>query len=115
MHIQINVNDLILECEYIPLNSEENSKNSSISRDETNNEGLPQKNENTDSVNTKLIKFEAFDLEILPEVCLQGLEKETVDIILLSYLLAIISKLRFFQANIKQSLYSILDIFTCIT
>jgi hypothetical protein len=68
MHIQININDLILECEY------------EVSKDNSGNsyEELLQKNENTDSADIKLTKFEAFDLEILPEVCLQGLENKTV-------------------------------------
>jgi hypothetical protein len=82
MHIQININDLILECEFIP--SEvypEDSSSSCEENNEENNEELPQKNENTDNVAIRLVKFEAFDLEILPEVCLQGLEKKTVNIV----------------------------------
>ncbi|RGB32937.1 ER-golgi trafficking TRAPP I complex 85 kDa subunit-domain-containing protein [Rhizophagus diaphanus] len=73
MHIQININDLILECEYIPLED-------SSSPYEVNNEELSQKDENTDNADIKFIKFEAFDLEILPEVCLQGLEEKTISL-----------------------------------
>lgn len=101
MHIQININDLILECEYIPLED-------SSSPYEVNNKELSQKNENIDNADIKFIKFEAFDLEILPEVCLQGLEEKTVN----SANLLLINILKNYRIYF---LFNSLDIFTRIT
>ncbi|CAG8551197.1 225_t:CDS:10 [Funneliformis mosseae] len=78
MHIQININDLILECDHVPLeNSEENSRNSS---EEINNEESSKHNNNLDNADVKSIKFEAFDLEILSEVTLPGSETKAISL-----------------------------------
>ncbi|CAG8579158.1 12018_t:CDS:10 [Diversispora eburnea] len=83
MQIPININDMTLEYEFVPIpKSEEtfsdlnNSSNSKI--DATNN------------FEFQLLKFEEFDIETLPEISLEGSEKKmqgTIKVLGLKYVL----------------------------
>ncbi|CAI2163877.1 1745_t:CDS:10 [Funneliformis geosporum] len=65
------------ECEHVPLEvSEENLRNLS---EEIDNEESSQ-HDNIDNADVKSIKFEAFDLEILSEISLPGLETKAISL-----------------------------------
>ncbi|CAG8787064.1 2327_t:CDS:2, partial [Racocetra persica] len=81
MQIAFNINDLILECEYIPLPG--SSENLTELDKDIDNETTTPYNDMIDNREPQLMKFEDFDLETLKEVSLEGLEKKMISLCVL--------------------------------
>ncbi|RIB08725.1 ER-golgi trafficking TRAPP I complex 85 kDa subunit-domain-containing protein [Gigaspora rosea] len=81
MQVAFNLNDLILECEYIPL-PDSNENSIELEKDLDNEKTIPC-NEIIDNKESQLMKFEDFDLETLKEVSLEELEKKMISLCVL--------------------------------
>jgi len=76
MQTPITLNDVILECEHVP--QSENENNSTNINELVVNENMTELNKNTRNSESQVMRLDTFDLEILPEVPLDALEKKTV-------------------------------------
>ncbi|CAG8490645.1 13824_t:CDS:10 [Cetraspora pellucida] len=81
MQIAFNINDLILECEYIPL--PDSSENPAELDKVIDNETTIPYHDIIDNREPQLMKFEDFDLETLKEVSLEVLENKTISLCVL--------------------------------
>ncbi|CAJ0823061.1 10537_t:CDS:10 [Entrophospora sp. SA101] len=78
MQNPINLNEITLECEHI---SQSNDENNSTSINELmTNEDKTQPSKSTNIGEPHMKIFDNFDLEILPEVSLDALEKKTISL-----------------------------------
>ena len=76
MQNPINLNNIMLDCEHI---SQSNDENNSTSINElTINEDKTQSGKSTNNGEPQMMRFDNFDLETLPEVSFDALEKKTV-------------------------------------